>query len=117
MLDTRPDLALRSLGPLAAFLALSACAFAATSPERPATPSSILITYEKLPVRLCVPVAAETWNTLRSGDTRLILRLQNQKPSTRYSPAFQLSRVAPEPQVPPAAADEIEQFSMHPDPP
>lgn len=118
MLYTRLDLALRSLGPLATVLALAACAFGATPPPaRPAAPSSVMTTFRQLPVRLCVPVAAESWEALRRGDTRLVLHLQNQKPSNRYSPSFQVSRVESDSQAPPAATEVIQQFSMHPDPP
>lgn len=118
MHDTRLDLLLRGLGILASVLGLAGCAFAVTPPEgRPVPPSSMLTTFRQLPVRLCVPVTEESWDSLRRGETRLVLHLQNQKPSNRYSPSFQVSRVDPDPEASRAAAEEIQRFSMHPDPP
>ncbi|MFL6234373.1 MAG: hypothetical protein ACJ76N_14670 [Thermoanaerobaculia bacterium] len=112
MLSTSSDLFLRGCGLLLSFFAVSACALAQPAPrDRPATPSSVLTSYRKLPVRLCVPVKAEAWTALRGGRTRLILHLQHQATSHFYSPSFQVSLVGPAK----SQRVSVDQLAMNPD--
>ena len=111
MLSTPADLLLRSCGLLLSLFAVTACALAQpASGSPPEARSSVLASPREMPVRLCVPVAAEAWQELRRGETRLVLHLRNQTPSYIYSPSFRVSLAGLA-----AKPVEVDQLSMHPD--
>lgn len=112
MISTPVELFLRGFGLLLSLFATAACAQTPPAPgNRPAAPSSVRTSYRELPVRLCVPVKEETWKALRSGETRLILHIQNQERSVVYSPTFEISLLGPAASQPVA----VDHLAMQPD--
>lgn len=98
-----------------AVVVLAACAVGCAGPaesgNRSGTRASgAAVRDAALPVRLCLPLDADTVAALSRGDTRLALDLRNRRPSDRYSAPFVLSLLQPD-----GSRWQAHSFGMQPD--